>query len=312
MRHLIINADGYGFTAGITRAVEECVAFGTVRSLSANVNFSPAEGLAKLVKTFPELSVGCHINPVVGPPVLPTHRIPSLIGDNGEFWYQDFPRRFLSGHIRRVELRAEMAAQAQKTLDLAGSCLSHFDFHMGFHRLPGLYDDFLEVAASTGARRIRTHRYLVGLENGYPRLRHTLHLMQRPSRVPKCLWNEWLRMKSRQAGFSMPDRRVEITHMVTRPARIDIANYLRMLENLPPGFNEFVAHPGYVDAELQRWSTYLEPRTRERQLLLSPEFRDALLGSDIALAGYRDIPLFSAARRAHSVPAAQRAPTRKL
>ena len=36
MRCLIINADGYGFTPGTTRAIEECIAFGTVRSLSVN------------------------------------------------------------------------------------------------------------------------------------------------------------------------------------------------------------------------------------------------------------------------------------
>ena len=45
MRYLIINTDGYGFTAGITRAIEECVEFGTVKSLSANVNFKHAENL---------------------------------------------------------------------------------------------------------------------------------------------------------------------------------------------------------------------------------------------------------------------------
>ena len=76
VRHLIINADGYGFTAGITRAIEECVEFGTVRSLSANVNFGHAAGLDALVRRHPEISVGCHINPIVGRPILPVRRSP--------------------------------------------------------------------------------------------------------------------------------------------------------------------------------------------------------------------------------------------
>ena len=90
MSHLIINADGYGFTAGITRAIEECIAFGTVRSLSANVNFKHADGLMPLVRNYPELSVGCHINPIVGNPVLPPTEVPTLIDEKGEFFLQDF------------------------------------------------------------------------------------------------------------------------------------------------------------------------------------------------------------------------------
>jgi len=297
MRYLIINADGYGFTRGTTRAIEECVEFGTVRSLSANVNFASAEALPILVKSFPDLSVGCHINPVVGPPVLPAHQIPSLLNEDGEFWYKDFPRRFLTGHIRRAELRAEMTAQVQRTRDLAGNCFSHVDFHMGFHRLPRLYEDFLNVAKRMEARRIRTHRYIVGMESRYPRFRNAVHLTQRPTRIAKLLWNNWLRLRAQRAGFSMPNRRVEITHIVTHPTRINVANYLRMLQNLPQGFNEFVAHPGYIDGELQRWSTYLHPRAQELRVLLSSEFRDALLESDIQLAGYRDIPLRTPTRQ---------------
>ena len=125
MRYLIINADGYGFTAGVSRAIEECIAFGTVRSLSANVNFKHADGLAQLVRTYPELSVGCRINPVVGCPVLDPDKVPTLLDENGEFLYKAFSRRFMSGSIRLAELRAEMLAQVEKTRDLAGATFSH-------------------------------------------------------------------------------------------------------------------------------------------------------------------------------------------
>ena len=75
MRTLIINADGYGMTAGINRGIEECIAAGTIRSLSANINFPHAAALATVVQRHPHLSVGCHINPVIGPPVLPPSRV---------------------------------------------------------------------------------------------------------------------------------------------------------------------------------------------------------------------------------------------
>lgn len=291
MRHLIINADGYGFTAGVSRAIEECIEFGTVRSLSANVNFKHADELAQLVRKHPELSVGCHINPIVGRPVMAPEKVPTLLDENGEFFYKTFSRRFMSGRIRPAELRAEMLAQVEKTRDLAGAAFSHLDFHMGLHRLPRLYELFLEVARLSGVGRIRTHRYLVGMESRFPRLRHLAYLCASPLRTPKFLWNLWLREKARARHLAMPDRRIEITHLGTHCNAITIANYLMMLRGLPHGFSEFVVHPGYVDDDLKRWSTYIEPRTIERQVLLSPVFREALYASDVCLAGYRDIPL---------------------
>ena len=291
MRYLIINADGYGFTAGVTRAIEECVAFGTVRSMSVNVNFSHADALPALVRRYPDLSVGCHINPVVGRPVLPPDKVPTLLNANGEFLYQDFIRSFLSRRINPDELRAEMVAQVEKTRDMAGAAFSHVDFHMGHHRLPRLYGCFLEIAEKFGTGRIRTHVYRVGLESNHPRLRHWRHLLERPERLPKFIWNYALRQKARWRSLAMPDRRVEITHMVNDPERINLENYLQMLRNLPRGISEFVAHPGYVDDDLKRWSTYRGPRLAERRVLLDLEFRAALQSSEVQLIGYRDVPL---------------------
>jgi len=121
MRYLIINADGYGFTAGVSRAIEECVEFGTVRSLSANVNFKHADGLARLVRRHPELSVGYHMNPIVGRPVMAADKVPTSLDENGAFFCKTFTRRFLSGYIRLAELRAEMTAQVEKARGLAGT-----------------------------------------------------------------------------------------------------------------------------------------------------------------------------------------------
>jgi predicted glycoside hydrolase/deacetylase ChbG (UPF0249 family) len=301
LRHLIINADGYGFTEGITRAIEECVEFGTVRSLSANVNFPDADRLAALVRRHPNLSVGCHLNPVVGRPVLPADRVPSLVGDDGEFHYRSFAAKVRRGEIREAELRAELNAQIARTRALAGSAFSHVDFHMGLHRLPEIYPLFLEVAAASGTGRIRTHRYRVGMESGSPRLHHWAHLVRRPTKGAKYAWNLALRWMARRRGFAMPDSWVEITEMGSHPERINVDNYLRLLRNIRHGYHEFVAHPAYLDDVLNRHSTYLEPRVRERTVLLSEAFRGGLHTSGVRLAGYRDIPLRRLGREACAI-----------
>jgi predicted glycoside hydrolase/deacetylase ChbG (UPF0249 family) len=291
MRHLIINADGYGFTAGTTTAIEECIDFGTVRSVSVNVNFKHADRLASLVRKYPDISAGCHVNPAVGRPVLPAGKVPTLVDDNGEFFYRRFSSRFLSGKISLAELRAEMTAQVEKARDLAGKAFSHLDFHMGLHKLPGVYGAFLDVADKSGVGRIRGYRYLVGMESRVPRLRHAVYLLESATRVPKYFWNLWQWKKARNRRLATPDHWVGITHLGVKPNTIAVQNYLMMLKNIPQGFNEFVVHPGYVDDDLRRWSTYLDQRVLECNVLLNREFREQLGLSDIRVAGYRDIPL---------------------
>jgi len=291
MRYLIINADGYGFTPGISRAIEECIDFGTVKSLSANVNFQNAESLVQLVRKHPDISVGCHLNPVVGSPILHPDKVPTLVDEHGQFLYTKFRQRFLRGKIRLAELRAELLAQVEKTRDLAGKAFSHLDFHMGLHKLPVLYGIFLEVAEQSKVGRIRGYRYLVGMEHNVPRFRHLMFLIERPIRLPRYLIQLWQRRNAIRHRLATTDHWVSITYLGERPNTITLANYLRMLRNLPDGFNEFVAHPGYVDDDLRRWATYVDQRTLERNVLLDRDFREAVTSSDIRLAGYRDIPL---------------------
>lgn len=290
MRLLIINTDGYGFTAGISRAIEECISFGTVKSLSANINFPAADGLTKLAKDHPDLSIGCHLNPIVGRPVLPESKVPSLLNRNGEFHYREFRRKFLSGAIRRNEIRIELKAQIEKTRDMAGNNFTHVDFHMGLHRLPGLYKLFLELARISGTGRIRTHRYIIGMESRSLIRAHLSFFMRRPASIPKYAWNLLLRAKARIYGFSMPDWWVGMSFM--KKDFINVQSYKAMLRNLPEGISEFVAHPAYFDKGLMKWSTYIEEREEERKVLLSPEFKEALNTSGVVLGGYKDIKVF--------------------
>jgi predicted glycoside hydrolase/deacetylase ChbG (UPF0249 family) len=300
MRALIINADGYGFSEGATRAIDECVDFGTVRSVSVNVNFPHALRVAGLVRRHPDVSVGCHLNPIVGRPLLDPGRIPSLVDRGGEFHYRAFPRLFLKGKIRTSELRAELEAQIRKLRELAGPAFSHVDFHQSMNRLPGLHRLFFDVAVRSGAGRVRTHRNLFGMEGRSPRWERLRYAIGHPRRIVSLLWNAWLRREALASGLAMPDQWVGITHLGRRPDTITVTNYLALLRNLPTGFSEFVAHPGYVDDELRRWSTYLAQRELERKVLLSPEFRAAISESGVRLAGYRDIPLrVAAGQREH-------------
>jgi predicted glycoside hydrolase/deacetylase ChbG (UPF0249 family) len=291
VRHLIINADGYGFTEGVTRAIEECIEFGTVRSVSANVNFPWAEGIRGLVKRHPWISVGCHLNPVVGRPILSPQEVPTLVNEAGEFHYHSFARRFKAGRIRRDELRRELTAQVEHTRSLAGDCFSHVDFHKGLHRLPRLYPLFLDVALASGTGRIRTHRYIkVPLVSHRLPPRSLAAWAQLPVQSSKHGYNRVLRQIALVRGLSMPDAWLVLKGF--SPQRDVMTGQLlaEVVRGTPDGCYELVLHPGYVDDELRRWSTLLDPRENELRALLAPMVKAALEEAGVRLSGYRDIP----------------------
>jgi predicted glycoside hydrolase/deacetylase ChbG (UPF0249 family) len=52
-------------------------------------------------------------------------------------------------------------------------------------------------------------------------------------------------------------------------------NWLRILQNLPPGTHEIYCHPAYPDETLRRWSYYCEDRAAELAILRRPDLREA-------------------------------------
>ena len=260
-------------------------------SLSVNVNFPHAQGLTALVLRHPSISVGCHINPIVGRPVLDPKRVPSLVDERGEFFYKSFSRRFLKGQVRIRELRAEMEAQIQRVRDLAGDAFSHLDFHKSMNRLPGLHSLFLDVAASSGVGRIRTHRNLVGMENRFPRAQRLLYLLGSARRIPSLLWNAWLRREAVARGLAQPDEWVGITHLGTRPNTISVKNYVAMLGNSHPGSASSWRIPALWMTSCVAGRRTSHSANRSARCCSIRRFDQRSEASDVRLFGYRDIPL---------------------
>src|SRR5262245_42271697 len=93
-KRLIVNADGYGFGHGATRGVTEAIREGRfITSVSVNANFPEANAVEGLIDEFPHISVGVHLNALVGKPCLPRRLIPSLVGNDGLFHNQEFVAR---------------------------------------------------------------------------------------------------------------------------------------------------------------------------------------------------------------------------
>ncbi len=286
MRRLIVNADDFGFTSGVNRAIVEAHSRGVVTSSTLMANGPAFAEAAQLAKTVPKLSIGCHVVLTDGEPVLPAEQVPSLTSTTH---FRDgmvaFATRAIAGSMRADEITAEASAQIRK-LQFAGIAVSHIDTHKHTHLFPKILRPLLRAAADCGVRSIR---------NPFgPRLpMRSKHLLSRPG-----LWTRYVEVrvlggfasKFREAvdqeGFATPDGTLGI--VVT--GALDETLFLAIARSIPEGAWEFVCHPGYNDADLQTGKTRLRAsRETELRVLTLPAAREVLEQQGIQLISYREL-----------------------
>ncbi len=288
MRRLIINADDFGFTSGVNRAIIKAHTDGVVTSTTLMANgpaFSEAKDLAKKDSN---LSVGCHVVLIDGEPLLEAATIPSLTRSNRfRDGLKGFAARAITGRATAGEVTAEATAQINK-LQAAGICVSHFDTHKHTHIFPKILQPLLIAAAECGVRAVR---------NPFgPRFPlQSSRLLTRPN-----LWTRYAEVrilrsfagKFREAverdGFVTPDGTlgIEVT------GSLDESLFVAIADSIPEGTWEFVCHPGYNDADLQSAKTRLrESRETELRVLTLPGAREVLARQDIELISYRELAL---------------------
>jgi len=286
VRRLIVNADDFGFTSGVNRAIVEAHTHGVVTSSTLMANGPAFREAAELAKTLPRLSIGCHVVLTDGEPVLNADRI-SSITSNSRFrdGMATFAARAIAGRMSADQIGDEATAQIRK-IQSAGFIVSHFDTHKHTHLFPKILRPLLRAAAACGVRALR---------NPFgPRMpMRSSQILRRPG-----LWKRsaQLRVLSRFAirfresvdreGFVTPDGTLGI--VVT--GSLDETLFYEIARSIPDGTWEFVCHPGYNDADLQTGKTRLrESRETELRVLTLPAAREVLSHQGIELISYYDL-----------------------
>ena len=289
MRRLIINADDFGLTSGVNRAIIEAHTHGVVTSSTLMATGAVFGEAVALAQTVPQLSIGCHVVLIDGVPVLQGAQIPSLMQSNGSGHFRDslktFAVRALCGRMNPDEIEAEASAQIGK-LRSAGIAVSHFDAHKHTHLFPMILRPLLRAAAANGVKAVR---------NPFgPRLPlRSNELFVRPN-----LWTRYaelhilgrfaarFRESIDREGFSTPDGSlgVEVT------GSLDEKLFHAIARSIPEGTWEFVCHPGYNDADLGAVRTRLrESRETELHVLTLPAAREVLEKEGVELISYREL-----------------------
>jgi chitin disaccharide deacetylase len=289
VRRLIVNADDFGFTAGVNRAIVEAHTRGIVTSSTLMAKGRAFEDAAALVKTVPRLSVGCHIVLIDGEPVLDARELPSIAASHSSAHFGDnlksFAARALTGRLSSEEIERETTEQIRK-LQSAGINVSHVDSHKHTHLFPTVLRPILQAARTCGVCAIRNpFGPRKPLRSGELLTRPNLWTRYVEVRILRGLASKFQDAAKRQ-GFVTPEGTLGIEVTGTLDERL----FRAIAEVIPEGTWEFVCHPGYNDEDLRSANTRLrESRETELRVLTMPEARELLAGRGIQLISYREL-----------------------
>ena len=285
MRRLIVNADDFGLTSGVNRAIIEGNCSGIVTSATLMANAKATESAIDLARAQPNLKTGCHVVLIDGVPL--TANLPSLTNDSPHFRssLKSFAAAAVRKQIAADEIQQEAEAQI-RSIQSRGIVLTHLDSHKHTHMFPHVLRPVLRAAKACGIRAIRNpfeplRSWPIGMVLGTPGL-----WLRSAGVMTFQMFAAEFRRALKEEGMVSTDGTVGIA--VT--GLLDQQKLLRILEALPEGTWELVCHPGYSDSDLQAAGTRLtQSREIELAALTSADTKKALARCQIELISYADL-----------------------
>jgi predicted glycoside hydrolase/deacetylase ChbG (UPF0249 family) len=269
LKHLVVNADDFGFTPDVNAGIVEAHRDGILTATTLMANGDAFNDAVRLARETPSLDIGCHLVLIQGKSLLTGRPFPKTI------------TQLLSALARR-ELRVydELAAQVRH-IERAGLRPSHLDTHKHTHLAPPVLDVVARLAAESGARWVRRPFDLpLSAPRGAAPLMKRLTsraLATTRRRFHRVLEQHGCRTTDHFAGF-------QIT------GRFRSAELVELMAIIPDGSTEFMCHPGRCTDLLRAAPTRLkESRQRELEALIAPEVRAAMERNDIELVNYRNL-----------------------
>jgi predicted glycoside hydrolase/deacetylase ChbG (UPF0249 family) len=289
---IIVNADDFGLTSGVNRAIVELHAAGVLTSATLMAKAGATDEAIDIARATPTMGVGCHVVLVDGEPMLSgIHDVPN-VADPVYGRFEPTLGKFLTtvyspiGGSRwgptaaeKVEYQIEIEAKAQiRSLQDRGVRLTHVDTHKHTHMFPRVLRPVLRAAKACGIRAVRNPfepAWSVAATPGAPFVRKmevkVLRLLERTFR--RTVAEEGLVTTFGALG-------------VLATGTLDAKTVTSLLRALPPGDAAFelVTHPGYNDSALANVNTrLLASREVEREAL------GQLGGSGVELVTFSDL-----------------------
>jgi predicted glycoside hydrolase/deacetylase ChbG (UPF0249 family) len=276
-KQLIVKAEDYGRAPGVSRGILAAHREGIVTSTTVMINQPGVEEQLAQALACPNLGLGLHLVFTAWRPVLPAEEVPGLVDDNGLFLEQhDVWAR--AEQIPLAQLQAELSAQLERFIGLAGRLPDHLDCHHFVH----LYSPYFQVYADLAERCELPLRVPFPPETEFERAAKTLPFLEGFPRdlVRGMIVTNSALIKARRLAH--PDR--FIGTFFGREA-LTLDTLLGHLDTLQDGVTELMCHPAYDDPALAA-SSYRSEREIELKLLTHSAVQDRIKALGIELVTF--------------------------
>jgi chitin disaccharide deacetylase len=261
LKHLIINADDFGFTRDVNAGIVHAHREGVLTSTTLMANGDAFEDAVRLARETPSLDIGCHLVLIQGHALTTGQRFP------------DTPQEAIAGFLKpkgRFNVYQELRTQIEKII-AAGIRPTHLDSHKHSHIFPTIFRVVVRLAQ----------------EFGIPYVRLPLDTTTPYASVPCAMLGPVYRRMALRRDVRMTDHFLGFR----LTGSFDEASFQAALAALPEGTTEFMCHPGFLGNELRAASTRLkESRVRELEALTSPRIREFMDATGVRLATFRTDP----------------------
>jgi len=271
LKRLIVNADDYGRTQGVSSGIRSAHINGIVTSTTAMMNIPGVENdLEKAQQDCPQLGLGVHLVLTAGKPLLPASQVPTLTDGKDHFPSALQFIKFMPG-IDPDQVRSEWSSQIQKFIRLTGKKPDHLDsHHHTSYFSKTLFQIMLELA---GKFECAIRPPLAEGGYGLP-LDLPIELGDQPMGFIPALIKRFTPRLPENFFSSFYDQ------SATRE------NLLILLSNLPDGTSEIMCHPGLSDPDLMKGSSYNINREVELEILKDPAIKNCIGDHSIQLITY--------------------------
>lgn len=278
---LIVNADDFGLTEGINRAIGELFQAGVLTSATLMANGAAFQHAVQTAKRNPGLAIGCHVVLVDGTAVAEPGSVASLLTPQGRLrnsllgFIVDLQR----GRISDAEIEAEAVAQIQRVQN-AGILVTHVDTHKHTHLSPRIAEPLLRAAKQCGVPAVRNP-----FEPAWSARLTRGALVRRLEVALLSNFDSSFGRLCSQYGIAATAGCIG----VSATGQLNDQTLRALLRSAPEGTYELVCHPGYNDAALAAIRTRLrDTRETERQALLS-QLPSAIGSGRIQLLNFGDL-----------------------
>jgi predicted glycoside hydrolase/deacetylase ChbG (UPF0249 family) len=282
---LIVNADDFGLTAGVNRAIIEGSRAGIVTSATMMANASAYEEAATLATATSNLHTGCHVVLIDGQPI--ASEAQTLINGSNRFRssLKEFARAAVGKKLSAAEIQKEAEAQISR-IQSAGITVTHVDSHKHTHMFPQVLRPVLRAARALGVYAVR---------NPFEPLRAwpLAGTLGAPGMWLRCAGVMSFQLFAREFHKAVREEGMYTTDGTVGIAATGMLNQKTLsgiLTALPEGAWELVCHPGYSDDDLRAAGTrLLKSREIELEALTSAETKSLLERQNIQLMSYAEL-----------------------